>query len=352
MAFEGLITELKRLIRERVPGSQAKESVEAFDSAPFLLKVRFVSSSRTFGSRITEEHKDGQTMVCELDGHDLQVALMMLSSANDWVKERSKGAEFEVLVRLFSYDTLYDRAIFGQVAEGAAEQPPPEAEPVSVQPELELVEETPPVQPQEIIRRAVRRTARVKLPKHAKTRKVSQRKLYRKSTTAAAPERDKRMFWGKPRKLKVIKKPAKGKKRTGHLAPARKPLKRTLRKSVPKAQVRKSRQFRIFENPHGARGVSQPPNPAEVVEILKKRHQHGGMALSASERQTLQRAGLEQKNDTGFGVQTGCRWSLGMLLLLLSIPCMFSSFAMGFGVVCLFLGTVLFVPEIIRFFNS
>jgi hypothetical protein len=39
MAFEGLITELKRLIRERVPGSQAKESVESFDSAPFCSRL-------------------------------------------------------------------------------------------------------------------------------------------------------------------------------------------------------------------------------------------------------------------------------------------------------------------------
>jgi len=98
--------------------------------------------------------------------------------------------------------------------------------------------------------------------------------------------------------------------------------------------------------------VSQPSNPAEVVQILKKRHQHGELALSPSERQILERAGLGPKNDTGFGMQTGCRWSLGMLLLLVSIPCMFSSFAMGFGVVCLLIGTVLFVPEIIRFFNS
>ena len=35
MAFEGLVAELKRLIRDRVPGSQAKESVESFGPAKF-----------------------------------------------------------------------------------------------------------------------------------------------------------------------------------------------------------------------------------------------------------------------------------------------------------------------------
>jgi len=140
MAFEGLVAELRRLIRERVPGSQAKESVESFDSVPFLLKARFVSSSRTFGSRITEEYKDGQTIICDWEGQDLQVAVMMMPSANDWAQGRTKGEKFELWTRLLSYDTLYDRAIFGHaLEEDADEQPPPESEPVSVEREPALV---------------------------------------------------------------------------------------------------------------------------------------------------------------------------------------------------------------------
>ncbi len=38
MAFEGLVTELKRLIKDRVPGSQAKESIESFGTTKFLLE--------------------------------------------------------------------------------------------------------------------------------------------------------------------------------------------------------------------------------------------------------------------------------------------------------------------------
>ena len=59
MAFEGLVTELKRLIKDRVPGSQAKESIESFGTTKFLLELGFVSSSRTFGSDVAEEHENG-----------------------------------------------------------------------------------------------------------------------------------------------------------------------------------------------------------------------------------------------------------------------------------------------------
>ena len=165
MVFDGLVTELKRLLRERVLGYQAKESVESFGSSvSYSLELNFVSSQRTFGSNMSEEYEDGQTVVCDLEGHDLQVAVMMLPSANDWVLERNKGEKFELTGRLLSYDTLYDRAIFGQTKmteEDVAEQPPPVSEQVPVQPETELVEKPPSVQPHEVIKRAVRRNSRM-----------------------------------------------------------------------------------------------------------------------------------------------------------------------------------------------
>ena len=91
MAFEGLVTELKRLIKDRVPGSQAKESIDSFGTTKFLLELGFVSSSRTFGSDVAEEHENGQTVICDLIGHDLQVAVRMRPSANDWVGGLSRA---------------------------------------------------------------------------------------------------------------------------------------------------------------------------------------------------------------------------------------------------------------------
>ena len=117
MAFEGLVTELKRLIKDRVPGSLAKESIESFGATKFQLKLAFVSSSRTFGSERCGEHENGQTVICDLIGHDLQVAVRMRPSANDWIEGLSRGDPFEVTGCLVSYDTLYDRAIFGYAVE-------------------------------------------------------------------------------------------------------------------------------------------------------------------------------------------------------------------------------------------
>ena len=94
MAIVGLVTELKRLIRERVPGYKAKESVESFGEEVYSLDLRYVSSMRTFGSSMSKEYEDGQTVVCDWEGQDLKVAVMMMPSANDWVRERSKGEHY------------------------------------------------------------------------------------------------------------------------------------------------------------------------------------------------------------------------------------------------------------------
>jgi hypothetical protein len=349
MVFDGLVTELKRLIRERVPGSQAKESVESFGQEKFLLELRFVSSSRTFGSDVGKEYKEGQTVICDLKGHDLQVAVRMMPSANDRVKELTKGETFELWGHLFSYDTLYDRAIFVHaLEEDAAEQPSPESEPVPVQPEL--IEETSRVQPQEVIRRAVRRTARLKLPKKANARKVSkQRKLYGKSKNIASPKRDKRMFWGKPRKLKVIKRSGSRPKRVGHAAPSRKPLKRTL-KSVPKANPRRSGQSAQPVQAPKFRVSNQAnpvvlPNPAAIVRILQKKNARGDVALTPEERQTLKLAGLEMMAARDFGCSEASRRGIAILLFLISLPaCVFAS-GNTFGFVCLVSAFLLVLPD-------
>jgi hypothetical protein len=355
MAFEGLITELKRLIRERVPGSQAKESVESFDSAPFLLKARFVSSARTFGSRIAEEYKDGQTIVCEWEGHDLQVALMLLPSANDWGQGRTKGEKFELWARLLSYDTLYDRAIFGHaLEEDADEQLPPEPELVPVQPEPELVEKIPTVQPQEVIKRAVRRTARVKLPKKARTRKVpKQRRLYGKSKDVASPKRNKKNFCFKPRKLKVTKRPSSNPKRVGHATPSRKPLKRTLksvskanpRRSIQSAQLVRAPKFRVSNRAV----LVPPPNPAEIVRILQKKKSRGYRALTEEEHQILHRAGFGCAAEDEVEYSKGCRRLLAVFLFVIWLPCCFSSAATGFGIFCLVSGILLLLPDFVKF---
>ena len=362
MAIVGLVTELKRLIRERVPGYKAKESVESFGEEVYSLDLRYVSSMRTFGSSMSKEYVDGQTVVCDWEGQDLKIAVMMMPSANDWVRERNKGDKFELSARLLSYDTLYDRAIFGHALtdEDEGEQEPLDPVPVPGQAESEPVKERP-VQPQEVIRRAVQRSDRIKLPKKAKTRKVSrQRKLYGKSSQVASPSRNKQMFCGKPRKLKVVKRsePSTKGKRVGHAAPSRKPLKRTL-KSAPKAPNPRRNEQRGQPPPFKvllSRGPVEPaPNPAHVVRILKKKKERGIMALTLQEKQALLRAGLgEAVKDSldGFRIGLGCLMAVGILLIFLSIPFCGSSGAKGFGVMCFWMGLAMCIPHFARILKS
>ena len=361
MAFEGLVKELKRLISDRVPGYKAKESVESFGEEVYSLDLRYVSSMRTFGSSMSKEYEDGQTVVCDWEGQDLKVAVMMMPSANDWVRERSKGDKFELPARLLSYDTLYDRAIFGHaLTEDEGEQEPSDSVPVPGQAPPAPVKERP-VQPQDVIRRAVQRSDRIKLPKKAKTRKVSkQRKLYGKSETVASPNRNKQMFLGKPRKLKVVKRsePSSKGKRVGHAAPSRKPLKRTL-KTAPKAPNPRRNQQRPQPPPLKflvSRGpVAPAPNPADIVRILQKKKERGIMALTLQEKQALHRAGLgEAGKDSldGFHIGMGCLMAVGIVLILLSIPFCGSSGASGFGHLCFWLGFAMCIPHFARLLKS
>jgi hypothetical protein len=357
MVFEGLVAELKRLIRDRIPGSQAKESVESFGQAKFLLELRFFSSSRTFGSKIGKEYEGGQTIVCSLKGHDLQVAVMMLSSSNDWVKERTKEDGFELWGRLVSYDTLYDRAIFGQALEGdSQEQPFSDPESIYEEPKAVLPKEAIPVQPQEVIRRSVQRTKRIKLPKKAKTRMASERKLYKKSSNVAAPGRDKRLFWGKPRKLKIIKRSGSNPKRVGHEAPSRKPLKRSL-KSAPKANQRWRLEsssvgpvkFRVSNQA----SLLRPVHPADIVRILQKKKSLRNLPLTPQEQQTLENYGLNGLESEGFKDSKGCRRGIAISLVVLSIPCCtFSSGSTFFGCLCLIVALSCVLPDFIKEFHS
>ena len=361
MAFEGLVTELKRLISDRVPGYKAKESVESFGEEVYSLDLRYVSSMRTFGSSMSKEYEDGQTVVCDLEGQELKVAVMMMPSANDWVRQRSKGDKFELSARLLSYDTLYDRAIFGHaLTEDEGEQEPSDSVPVPGQAQPVPVKDRP-VQPQDVIRRAVQRSDRIKLPKKAKTRKVAkQRRLYGKSETVASPSRNKQMFWGRPRKLKVVKRSGsspKG-KRVGHAAPSKKPLRRTLktapkaspRRSVHQAQAGQPPQFRISRGP-----VGPAPNPADIVRILQKKKERGIMALSLQEKQALQRAGLADAGKDsldGFNIGMGCLMAVGIVIILLSIPFCASSGAKGFGTMCFWLGLAMCIPRFAKILKS
>ena len=351
MAFEGLVTELKRLIKDRVPGSQAKESIESFGTTKFLLELGFVSSSRTFGSDVAEEHENGQTVICDLIGHDLQVAVRMRPSANDWVGGLSRGDPFQVTGCLVSYDTLYDRAIFGYAVEREDSPRPTSVEAESVPSPMPktLTRKVRPHEPKEVIRQAVRRPNPAKLPKKAGKRKPSDRKLYRKSSTAGDPGRDKRTFLGKPRNLKVVNRSGFKPKRGGHAVPSRKPLKRTL-KSVSKANPRRREPTASPVAPPQSRVSNRnnpviPQNPAEVVRVLQKKIAVGKRALSPREYETLKLAGLENIGGNPAGCSEISRRSIAILLLVISLPaCVFSS-GNTFGFVCLSCAIVLLIPD-------
>ena len=207
---------------------------------------------------------------------------MLFSSANDWVSGMEKGKAFDLRARLVSYDTLYERAIFGHAREETEEEVSAEAPPAAAEPEPVQ----PVAQPREVIRRAVRGDATTKRPRRLRNKKVSQRKTFRKSAHAMAPGAIK--VWGRPRKLKVSKRPSARKKSTGHPMPARKPLKKTRKAAVPK--------FRVTAGPLCATPVFSP-GPHPVRSPLRIPHSY------------CESSGREESRGRGSCLPPNCRFS-------------------------------------------
>ena len=343
MAFEGLITELKRFTRERVPGTKARQSIEALGGPIYDLELEFLSSSRTFGSIMTKEYEDGQTVVCILKDHDLEVAVMLFSSANDWVRGMEKGKAFDLRARLVSYDTLYGRAIFGHAREETEEEVSAELRRQRPNPSPSARRAT-----REVIRRAVRGDAATKRPRRLRNKKVSQRKTFRKSAHAMAPGAIK--VWGRPRKLKVSKRPSVRKKSTGHPMPARKPLKKTRKAAVPKFRVTAGPSAQPPSFPRTAPGSQPPPDPALVLRILRKGRVQGKGVLSSPELQILDQAGFGSavsfppKNESG-----SPRIFIGIFLVLALVLVLLVDSGFPPGVLIFFFGVGIFgcfFPEI------
>jgi len=114
-----LLEVLADLNENRHLSFEIDEAITPFFGKAYTLSLSFVSSSSTLGNRFGPEYNDGFTLICQLEGGLLEANLQMTPDENALVESLAPGTSFEIQVTLLDFDSLYQRAIFGSLPDGA-----------------------------------------------------------------------------------------------------------------------------------------------------------------------------------------------------------------------------------------
>ena len=143
MSQDELFKLLDDLAETRRLPTEIDALLEPFRGKTYTLSFRFVSASSTFGNRFDSAYGQGKTLTCKMD--DREATVFLLPHENEVVEALAADDEFERVVALLDFDTLYQRGIFGQFIEETIEAEPQEEEATEEIPESTA--EDPPVEP-------------------------------------------------------------------------------------------------------------------------------------------------------------------------------------------------------------
>jgi hypothetical protein len=162
MTSPALLATLTNLKSNRLLSVEAKSALAPFIGKTCTLPLAFVSASRTFGNPFDPVYEDGHTLICRVEGEEIEVTVLLGAEENDRIDSLASDKPFEAKLTVLDFDPLYQRAIFGQlVAHTAVSEERKEVteEPqtqTSVEPEslpaTSVVDESPSIsQPDEIL---------------------------------------------------------------------------------------------------------------------------------------------------------------------------------------------------------
>ena len=154
MISPALLATLTNLKNNRLLSGEAKSALAPFTGKTFTLPLAFVSASRTFGNPFDPVYDDGHTLICRIEGEEIEVTVLLGAEENDRIDSLASDETFEAKLTVLDFDPLYQRAIFGQLlAQNAASE---EQEEVTEEPEAlpasSAADEPPSIsQPDEIL---------------------------------------------------------------------------------------------------------------------------------------------------------------------------------------------------------
>ena len=139
MISPALLATLTDLRNNRLLSGEAKSALAPFIGKTFALPLAFVSASRTFGNPFDPVYDDGHTLVCRLEGEEIEVTVLLGTEENDLVDSLASNETFEAKLTVLDFDALYQRAIFGQLL--ASTSVSEEQEEVTEEPQTQISEE-------------------------------------------------------------------------------------------------------------------------------------------------------------------------------------------------------------------
>ena len=142
MISPALLATLTNLKNNRFLSGEAKSALAPFIGKTATLPLAFVSASRTFGNPFDPAYDDGRTLICRLEGEEIEVTVLLGAEKNDRVDSLDSDETFEAKLTVLDFDALYQRVIFGQLlpADSASE----EQEEVTEEFQIEISEEPEP----------------------------------------------------------------------------------------------------------------------------------------------------------------------------------------------------------------
>ena len=115
MISPALLATLTNLKNNRLLSGEAKSALAPFTGKTFTLPLAFVSASRTFGNPFDPAYDDGHTLICRIEGEEIEVTVLLGAEENDRIDSLASDETFEAKLTALDFDALYQRAIFGQL---------------------------------------------------------------------------------------------------------------------------------------------------------------------------------------------------------------------------------------------
>ena len=115
MISPALLATLTNLKNNRLLSVEAKSALAPFIGKTCTLPLAFVSAARTFGNPFDPAYDDGRTLICRIEGEEIEVTILLGVEGNDRVDSLVSDETFEAKLTVLDFDALYQRAIFGQL---------------------------------------------------------------------------------------------------------------------------------------------------------------------------------------------------------------------------------------------
>ena len=115
MDADDLLGKLKSLKDDRLSTSEGASFVESCKGQEFLLDLEFLSFGKTFGKKFHEHFENGYTLLCKISDTDIEIRALFAVNENPMVEQLERGEQISAKLSILEYDTLYRRAVFGQV---------------------------------------------------------------------------------------------------------------------------------------------------------------------------------------------------------------------------------------------